>query len=150
MGSIVRRLPVLALCAWVVLGLAHTLIVLGGPRGWRPDRSADGARAVVGHPDDTSPVLVAGPRQLVETSATRPAVPLALVLPAATDSTSLLYARYQLSNVLYPRRVFVRRALAPVVVDDSALFVLGPGIDAPDGCRPAASAYGFRRIECTR
>lgn len=146
-----RTLLALALGGWILLGLAHTAVVMSGPRGWRPDRSAPGAGAVIGHPDDTDPMLVAAPLALVE-SAGRDGSPLSLLLRADTDSTSLLYARYQLAHRLYPRRVRVVRATGPQVLAaataDSFVVVAAPDVTDAAGCRPTHRAQGYRLLEC--
>ena len=150
-SRIQRTLLAVGLAGWILLGLAHTVVVMAGPRGWRPDRSAPGAEMVIGHPDDTDPMLVAGPRTLAE--ATRPTDHVFVLLPADLDSTSFLYARYQLAHVLYPRRVRVARATTPEVVAraaaDSALLIAAPGVAEPAGCRAAASETGYRALECS-
>lgn len=151
MGRIERTLLTAALCAWLLLGLAHTAIVLAGPRGLRPDRSAPGADAVVGHPGDTDARLVAGPRRLVERVGAD-GRRLLLVLPEATDSTSLLYARYQLAHVLYPRRVEVIRATPgsdPIRGrHDDALIVAAAAVELPAECRSESTALGYSLLEC--
>lgn len=141
------------LAAWIGLGAAHVAIVMTGPNGWSPDRSAAGADAVVGHPHDNDPRAVAGALELASSATpTRPG--LLLVLGEATDSADLLYTRFQLAHLLYPRRVEVRRAvgMAAAPPDDAAstLFVVAPGVAAPPGCSATAEALGHRLLACAR
>ena len=154
MGRTENVLVTAALCLWALLGVAHTTIVLVGPKGLRPDRSAPGAAAVIGHPDETDPRLVAGPRALVEAAESDPGARLLLVLPEATDSTSLLYARYQLAHVLHPRRVEVLRSTATAEprlarIGDE-LVVAGAGVAPPPGCVATVTAYDHTLLDCAR
>ena len=152
MGKIENALLTGALSTWALLGLGHTAIVLAGRQGLRPDRSAPGADAVIGHPSDVDARLVAGPRALVAGSGTDAGQRLLLVLPEATDSGALLYARYQLANVLYPRRVAVERAAEtgehPSEMRANQVVVVDADVAAPIGCRAADSAFGYHLLDC--
>lgn len=152
MHRLEKGLLILGLAGWITLGLAHIVIVMTGPKGWRPDRSAPGADAVVGHPHDTDPLAVAGPRDLARESEASTDVPLMLALPASTDSADLVYTRYQLAHVLYPRRVQVFRATdaaaVPPLAFDSGLLVVAPGVSPTPACRPVARTAGHRLLEC--
>ena len=149
MSKIEKWLLRAALAAWIGLGCAHVAIVMLGPEGWRPDRSAPGAGAVIGHPHDTDPRAVAGPLALAA-AADAPRGPLQLSLPEATDSADLLYIRYQLTHLLYPRRVHVQRIAGeqPPTPGDSALVVLAPGVTPPATCRAVGTAHDYVRVEC--
>jgi hypothetical protein len=143
-----QRLLALALAAWIALGAAHVAIVMTGPGGWRPDRRAPGAAAVIGHSHDTDARNVAGPMELTESGAGER---MLLIVPSATDSADLLYTRFQLAHLLYPRRVAVRRAPGPAAPrpdDVRSAFVVAPGVALPQDCRASADALGFRLLEC--
>lgn len=146
-----RRILALSLAAWIALGTAHVAIVMLRSDGWRPDRSAPGAAAVLGHPDETDPRRVAGPLSLAsqaDTTWDR----LLLLLPLQTDSAHLLYTRYQLAHLLYPRRVAVRRLTAdieaPAAVPAATLLIAAPGVEVPSGCRETAESLGHRLVDC--
>ena len=157
-----KSLIVLALCGWIGLGLAHIAIVMTGSEGWRPDRSAPGAASVIGHPHDTDPRMVAGPLELVR--AADPADTLVVVVPAETDSADLLYTRFQLAHLLYPRRVRMQRASDRVIANPH-LVVVAPvrevfaaragmptsvGDATAPGCGAAATAFEHVRLECAQ
>lgn len=160
MNGIEKALLSVGLAGWILLGVAHTVIVMTGPRGWRPDRSAPGAMAVVGSPGETDPVTVARVRTLLELDAGRSAGGVSgdgstgsvgVVLPAPTDSADLLYTRYQLVHLLYPRRVQVRRDVPGGdggLSGGPATVVVAPGVSGPPGCERSLEVDGYRLFRC--
>lgn len=163
MTGIEKGLLTVGLAGWILLGIAHTAIVMTGPRGWRPDRSAPGAAAVVGIPGETDPATVGAARALLDPESggspiaervvERPNT-VAVVLPEPTDSADLLYIRYQLSHLLYPRRVQVARDVSssdPVDPSSTApTMIVAPGANPPAGCAPVAEVEGHRLLRCGR
>ena len=145
-----EALLAVALSAWIALGAMHVAIVMAGPEGWNPDRAAPGAAAVIGHPHDTDPRLVAAPVELARESGTSD--DLLVAMPMDTDSADLLYVRYQLAHLMYPMRVAVIRvedgARAAALAADSMIVVLAPGMAAPERCSVRARAHDHVRVEC--
>lgn len=153
MNGVEKLLLTVAMVAWIALGAAHVVIVMAGPKGLRPDRSAPGAGAVVGHPHETDPMMVAAPVALVRAANAAATTPLLLLIPEAADSADLLYARYQLAHILYPRRVDVQRAVGRVSAAPAAgrsrLLVVAPDVPLASPCRVWATAVDYRLARCS-
>lgn len=100
---------------WSLLGLVHTGFALAGEHGWAPVRTA-AARSTMGLPDNLRAPLVARTRDALARAPE--AARVVVVLPADADSTDVLYVRYQLAHLEYPRRIRVVRDGAGVVLPE--------------------------------
>lgn len=137
-GRWIRRALWILLVAWVGLGAAHT----GGSylnNGLRPSEPP-----AIGAPvEDWGQDVGAVRELLVEHPGRRVFIQLA---PSA-DTTRVLYLRYQLAHLLYPREVYGGRAPPdpepPLTARTHDLLVTGPGAPPPPGRARADSRGGY-------
>jgi hypothetical protein len=138
---VLRRLMVGLLVVWCVLGAVSTLAALTGPDVWWNQRGAP-AHDVVGMPL----------RGAAETTAIRrllAPVPRAaqerwlVVFPRQSDERVLLYIRYQLSHLEYPRRVDVANGEPSQSIITYAGVITAPGVHLTGPWRLTAEQGGF-------
>lgn len=137
-GQWIRRAFWILLVAWVGLGAAHT----GGSylnNGLRPSEPPAIGAPVEDWGDDVRAVR----ELLVERSGRRVFIQLA---PSA-DTIRVLYLRYQLAHLLYPREVYGGRAPPdtgpPPTARTYDLLVTGPGATPPPGRSREGSRGGY-------
>lgn len=119
------------LLLWIVLGGAHTVIVMARPQGVRAVKPA-GAERTIGLTDATTGSQVTALAEALELVEADPRSPALVVLPAGTDPWHQRYVRYQLNHIAYPRPVdVVAEGDAPrLSVGEYTAVVVAPGAGA--------------------
>src|SRR5690606_22635167 len=92
------------LLLWIVLGGAHTAIVMARPQGVRAVKPA-GAERTIGLTDATTGSQVTALAEALELVEADPRSPALVVLPTGTEPWHQTYVRYQLNHIVYPRPV---------------------------------------------
>lgn len=128
----------LLLVAWAALGAAHT----GGSyltNGLSPSEPVAVGVPVEDWGDDL--------RVVHGLLAERPGRRIFVQLAPSADTTQVLYLRYQLAHLLYPREVYGGRAVPEPRAAPSGVgydvVVTGPGAPAPPARRRAESRGGY-------
>lgn len=138
-----RRLMVGTLAVWCVLGAVSTLAALTGPNMWWNRRDAP--------PFDVIGIPLRGAAEVTVIRGLLADVPRVaeepwlVLFPPQSDEAVLLYVRYQLAHLEYPRRVDVAARDAAPAAGNYAGIITAPGLILTGSWKPTAESGGFTR-----
>ena len=132
-----RHIMIGLLSVWCAIGAVSTAGALTGPTVWW-NREYD-VEGVVGMPLRGAAETVAIRALLPQTDATRWLVRF----PPESDELVLMYVRYQLGHLEYPRRVDVGSSEALPNSDVYDGVITAPGLGLPPPWRPTRVQNGF-------
>jgi hypothetical protein len=142
-ASLARRSVAVVLMAWCAVGLMVTAAALTGPGVWWT-QGTPAPSGVVGTPmRGAAEVAVVG-ALLDEGGDARAGERALVVLPPGSDAFVLMYIRYQLAHLQYPRRVDVVTDV-PAQLHPYTDVVVAPGLSWSGPWRQAADGGGFVR-----
>lgn len=144
---VLRRLMVALLVAWCVLGAASTFGALTGPNVWWNESDAP-VFDVVGTPlRGAAEVTVI--RSLLADVPRDEEERWLVLFPPQSDETVLLYIRFQLAHLEYPRRVDVMAAVDPPRGTTYGGVITAPGMQLGEMWLPRVERGGFTRHAVT-
>jgi hypothetical protein len=133
--QVLVRIPQLLVTAsvagLVLIGGLETVVALSNPDAWSSGAiAADAASGVVGAPQPGAEI-VATVHRLVSSNLP-PEESVVVFFPAGSSEFTLIYARYQLLHLMYPRRVEVVDVRMAGSLSRADVFVTLPGVRVSD------------------